>query len=172
MSNLSINSKTIPTALANLPAPAPVKSAGDISGAFEETVQEVIDRTNAPLLAKRAAQAAESETAKARILKVGFEQYRREQMEIQKMMKILKILAARANDNIRPHLEHFMGQFRDHPPETVQDMMEYMQSYVSSIQDKGLKKEMEEALNRINRMYYNVSDAELDRLLEELDNAH
>ena len=159
MSGLSINSKAIADSTASLPAPStPVKTAAGTEGGFAETVQDIIQRTNAPIIAKRQAQGVQSETAKARILKVGFEQYRREQAEIQKMMKILKIMAARANEKIRPHLEHFLGQFRDHPPETVQDMMEYMQAYVSQIDDKDMRKEMEEVLNRINQMYNNLSD--------------
>lgn len=140
-----------------------VQVLSGLSDRFEETMQEKIDRTNAPILAKREQEKAKREQLAERIFEVGIEKYMREQNEIRKLMELMQKMAEKADEDIKENLEHFVEHFEQNPPENVQQMYDYMDSYVMGIQDKELQERLQAMMLKLREMMddtYKAADDE------------
>jgi hypothetical protein len=136
-----------------------------LEGSEEETKQEKIDRLNAPIKQKRDAEEAKLEQTLARILEVGFEQYVREQQEVEKLKKILAKIEEEADEQLKEQLGHINDYFETNPPNTVDEMFSYMGSFIAGVADKKLQERMQALLLKIHEMMEedNLKSADHDR---------
>lgn len=133
---------------------------------FEETLQEKIDRLNAPIKAKLDAKEAQSDHAMERIREVGFQQYMREQEEIKKLMKILQLMEEKVDEELKQHLEDFQEHFTQNPPDNIQQMYDYMDSFAMGVADEDLQERLQAMMIKIREMMeegYAASDDEEEK---------
>ena len=102
----------------------------------EENFSSQLDRisqANEAILKKREQKAAQDALMKQRIAEVGLAQYINEQKEVQRMMRVLKILENESSGDVKEHMQRINETFEQKPAATVQVMNERINDYISGL---------------------------------------
>ncbi len=118
----------------------------------------------ATFLPDEAARAARAQTIAphselvSRILQVGLQRYIEEQLEVDKMMRILYVLDCEAEPEIKKQLAKIIDQFKQGPPLNGADAIERIGKHIDDIQDDPLRMRMKKVLARIEWLMQQPDD--------------
>ena len=102
----------------------------------------------------------------SRILQVGLQRYIEEQLEVDKMMRILYALDCEAEPEIKKQLAKIIEQFKQDPPLNGADALERIGKHIDDIQDDPLRMRMKKVLARIEWLMQQPDDV-IEKLEEE-----
>jgi hypothetical protein len=102
----------------------------------------------------------------SRILQVGLQRYIEEQLEVDKVMRILSALATDAEPEIKRELAKIINQFKQDPPLNGADAIERIGKHIDDIQDDPLRMRMKKVLARIEWLMQQPDDV-VEKLEEE-----
>lgn len=102
----------------------------------------------------------------SRILQVGLQRYIEEQLEVDKMMRILYLLDGDAAPEIKKQLAKIIEQFKQDPPLNGADALERIGKVVDDIADDPLRMKLKKVLARIEWLMQQPDDV-IEKLEEE-----
>lgn len=102
----------------------------------------------------------------SRILQVGLQRYIEEQLEIDKMMRILYALDSDAEPEIKKQLAKIIDQFKQDPPLNGADALERIGKHIDDIQDDRLRMRMKKVMARIEWLMQQPDDV-IEKLEDE-----
>lgn len=102
----------------------------------------------------------------SRILQVGLQRYIEEQLEVDKVMRILYALDSDAEPEIKKELAKIIDQFKQDPPLNGADALERIDKHIDDIQDDPLRMRMKKVLSRIEWLMQQPDDV-IEKLEEK-----
>ncbi|MBI1275085.1 hypothetical protein GC177_03850 [bacterium] len=137
---------------------------------FASRMEELIAKTNAPILQKKAWQEKQGEIMKQRMLEVGIERFIQEQVEVKKLMKVMKLVRDTAPKDEKEILDKVIDHFEKEPAKNVDEIYSYIAEYVAAIpSNTNHIKERMEALLLTMRDMMGMDDKELSERLKDAE---
>jgi hypothetical protein len=102
----------------------------------------------------------------SRILQVGLERYIEEKKEVEKVMRVLTLVRAECNDELKGHLDKIIAKFKEEPPVNQEDALKQIKDYINEMPPGDAKQGMLKLFDRIKKLL-----AMSDEALEDLEKA-
>ncbi len=104
---------------------------------FNASLQDIIKKTNTPILQKKLQQQKQMELGKSRISEVGVMQFAQEQQDVQRLMRALRTMQSEATGDVKDELGNIIKYFEENPPLNTDEMQQYMTKYVKDIPESA-----------------------------------